>query len=392
MTCIHKLKQESTQNRGGVEIIISGCQKRGRCVETDAELQRIGVATITACESCEDAREPEEFFDRVVVINLQRRPDRLAEIRAEFAKGWPFAEPTIMKAIDGKLVPHPDGYTQGEFAWACFQSHRRALEDAINDGCKSVLILEDDATISDDFATRSVEFMKSLPADWQFAWLGGHHMKPPIPVKPGVVRSVHMDRCHAYAARGQGLIDLYKYWHQWHAGHCDWALSEWIASRPSYCAQPWLVGQRGGYSDIHWSHKPPEWWHEQVPEYRDVHHATKKEMLKRIEFNFLAYPCQHRGELLRIENKPAGDCALTDAPCFQCFHPKNEKREASLWQFCKTQIFPTCNRCNLREPPADDDEDVPGDLEAAERQLDPKPLGPFAGAPVQLRPPVSGLR
>lgn len=393
MKCLHRGSVIQIRKADNLpDLPIYRCNAHDRCVETKAGFDRLGGAAVHVCEGCSDVKEPpksDKVFDRVVIINLERRPDRLEQIRAEIAKGWPFVEPTVMKAIDGHRCEAPDGYSQGNYAWACFQSHRRAIEDAVNDGLESILILEDDATFVDDFSTKAIQFVESLPDDWQFAWLGGHHMRPPIPIKPGVVKSVHMDRCHAYAARGQGLRDLYRFWHQWHPGHCDWALSEWVASRPSYCAQPWLVGQVGGWSDIHWSTKSPEWWHENVPQ-ADPISRKDQEMLNRVQFNLEAYPCRFRNEFRRIEKRD-GSCALTDAPCFGCSLPSNKTGEASLWQFCTTQEMPHCNRCSDRRDhdPNDRLVDISGLENIFQR---PAQIGPFGGMPLQRRVPVSGVR
>lgn len=376
-----KLRGEilSTRKRDGLpDLLIYQCPFHDRCVNTQDDLDAMPGAVAKGCDGCEDRKYPtpaKEFFDRVVIINLERRPDRLKEVRDELEKGWPFVEPISMKAIDGKLCKAPAGYTEGDYAYACFQSHRRAIEDAINDGCRSVLVLEDDFVLIDEFESRSVQFMRSLPDEWEFAWLGGHHMTPPIPHSPGVVKSTKMDRCHAYAARGQGLIELYRYWHQWHTGHCDWAISDWMRSRKSYCAQPWLIGQRGGYSDITWSTKQPEWWHENVQD--NPQHAALKQ---RTEFNLEAYPCKYRGAFKRVE-KRVGTCALTDAPCFGCSLPSNEKREASLWQFCTSQEIPFCNRCTERKLPSQEDRlvDISG-LEGVFQPIPQRHRGPFGGA------------
>lgn len=201
-----------------------------------------------------------EYFDRATIINLKRRPDRLEQIKAEISKSWPFTEPVILDAIDGQKCKAPIGYTQGDYAWACLQSHRRSVEDAIMAGAESLIVLEDDAVFVDGFPQKAEEFLKNVPDDWELLFFGGRSEGPTV-VAPGVAKIVHIDRTHAYAARGRGLLDLYNHWHQWHAVHCDWAISRWVANYKAYCAVPWLVGQRGGFSDIQFTQKNQEWWH-----------------------------------------------------------------------------------------------------------------------------------
>src|SRR5690348_682442 len=114
------------------------------------------------------------IFDRCIIINLDRRRDRRQECFAEIAKGWPFVDPQFSRAIDGQKVKPAEVYQLGAGVWACLQSHRRALEDALNDGCESLLVLEDDFTLCEGFADKAVQFMSDIPPDWEFAMFGGN--------------------------------------------------------------------------------------------------------------------------------------------------------------------------------------------------------------------------
>lgn len=222
-----------------------------------------------------DVSPPAFDFDKVTVINLARRPDRLSQFNAEMEK-WPFRKPERLEAVDGNLCKAPNGFEQGDYAWACFQSHRHAVENAVNSGANSLMVLEDDATLVDGFSDKAKQFFKSLPDDWEFAFFGGR-TEGPVLVSSNVAKIVHIDRTHAYAARGRGLTELYRYWHQWHTGHCDWAISRWIANYNAYCSVPWLIGQRGGWSDITYSDKPVEFWHHGPMIHQDGHMQTSHE-------------------------------------------------------------------------------------------------------------------
>ncbi len=325
---------ESTRTIGDRKIETRACghplNAIQKAVELEYDLMELAGSEAWCCQGCDHWRQPpSDTFDRVVVINLARRTDRLAEIRKEFEKGWPFVDPILHKAIDGARCIQPEGYGQGPYAWACFQSHRRAIEDAINDGCNSILILEDDAVFVDGFAEKALKFMADIPEDWEFVWLGGHHMNPPIAVKPGVVQSVWMDRMHAYGARGKGLIDLYRMWHQWHPTHCDHVISRWVANRKSYCAQPWLVGQRGGRSDISFQQGGPNWWPEdQTVQATEITSAVvpQTEVAKKLTF------AQRAGSFLNVMGHtalggfrllPQADIDERLAICNQCPHHVN---------------------------------------------------------------------
>lgn len=286
-------------------------------------------------------------FDQITIINLKRRPDRLKQIQDEIKNAnWPFREPGVLQAVDGDLVSPPEGYKEGNYAWACFQSHRLAVQNALNNKADSLLILEDDATFVEGFADKAKFFFENVPEDWDFVWLGGHHMKDPIPVSPGIVRSVHMDRCHAYGVRGKALKELYRFWHQWHEGHCDWAISQWVGKFNSYCCHPWIVGQRGGWSDILFRNKGPEWWqHGPGAHNPNTHPPVQIQTLEQREEQHLAvFPCDKRGKRLGVESRDGG-CGVAPAPAYECLCQDNPKKKASLWRFCTQQDIPICSGC-----------------------------------------------
>ena len=91
-----------------------------------------------------------EFFDRVVVINLARRSERMERFRQNL-RDWPFDPPRRFEAIDGLTSPPPACWDKGPGAWGCLLSHRAVLDAAIADEIKSLLVLEDDAFLAPDF-------------------------------------------------------------------------------------------------------------------------------------------------------------------------------------------------------------------------------------------------
>jgi hypothetical protein len=72
--------------------------------------------------------------------------------------------------------------------------------------------------------------------------------------------------------------------------------------------------------------------------------ANKPSDLKSRAASILAaYPCQYRGERIRIEKK-SGNCSCSSSPVHQC----SQVGEASLWKFSQTQEMACCQRCEVR--------------------------------------------
>ena len=205
-------------------------------------------------------------LDRVVVISLARRPERLKAFRARFAAAWPGRDLEVAQAVDGKLAPAPDWWTATPGAWGCYRTHQRILEDAIHAGLRSVLVFEDDATFAPDFVAGLEAYWAALPADAGQVYLGGQHLAPPLPVNDLVVRGRNVNRTHAYAVVGPAAIrELYRWLHSgrhWRGRHhVDHHFGRQHPSGvPVYAPREWLCGQAAGASDISHRSAPERWW------------------------------------------------------------------------------------------------------------------------------------
>lgn len=213
------------------------------------------------------------YFDRVCVISLARREDRLNRFFASVPKAWPFCKIEAIRAVDGKVCRPPTWWKQGGGAWGCYRSHVGIIEDAINRGLKRVLIFEDDATFREDFAERAIAYFEALPSGWTQAYLGGQHLKVPIaiPGNAAVLKCQDVNRTHAYAVQnGDGLLSLYK----WLNGATEWVDRCHIdhhygrmhrkSESGYYAPAEWLCGQADGLSDISFKTVDTRWWERRV--------------------------------------------------------------------------------------------------------------------------------
>lgn len=192
----------------------------------------------------------QDAFDRVVVINLARRPERWAEFTRRLEGRWPFKTPQRFEAIDGFQTAVPAEWDKGPGAWGCMLSHRAVLASAIADRVTSLLVLEDDAYPVDDFAARAADFLARVPENWDCIMFGGEHLRRPAAVAPGIVRCMAANRTHAFAIRGRMMPALLRCWHHYKTDHCDIILASLMRHFIVYAPDPFLIGQGPGYSDI----------------------------------------------------------------------------------------------------------------------------------------------
>lgn len=185
-----------------------------------------------------------DYFDKIILIHLERRTDRWEECVAELDAVGLRDAVTVFKGHD---MP-------GDGNRGCTASHRGVLELIGHHGWERTLILEDDFKIvAPDFHGAFEAMIGEVPADWEMLYLGGHYQEgPQARVSPRVLRIGRMMTTSSYAVTlafarriapwicGIGPIDtLYYETHM--QGRC-------------YICQPRLMVQRAGFSDLqqHW--------------------------------------------------------------------------------------------------------------------------------------------
>lgn len=202
------------------------------------------------------------IFDRVAVINLRRRPDRWEAFQQRAAAAG-LSGFQRFEATDGLDEEVPDWFTAGRGAWGARCSHLAVARAAIADGCKNVLVFEDDAIFREGFEQGLRHALAAtFERPWGMLYLGGSHLVKPKPGPRNVVRAANVNRLHAYVLHERAFADFIRCGDEdfyrrasapaklpLHFDHMLGFLHE-SGRHEIYAVEPWLCGQASGRSDI----------------------------------------------------------------------------------------------------------------------------------------------
>ena len=176
-----------------------------------------------------------EYFDKVVVINLDRRKDRLEKVDAQLQElGITYER---FSAVDAKALDIDP-------IQACRQSHLQVLEESEG----KTLILEDDAYFMEDFNERFAQFVELLPEDWHIFYLGAVLLNSERCINV-MVRAMDTSSLHAYCVNPK-FKEIALAQGREYPEHIDVAYRLLHRQYRSYAAKPPLVKQYPSYSDI----------------------------------------------------------------------------------------------------------------------------------------------
>jgi GR25 family glycosyltransferase involved in LPS biosynthesis len=179
-----------------------------------------------------------KYFDKVVVINLDKRTDRLEKISRQLDElGITFER---FSAIDG---------TGKNPIIAGRDSHVEVWKQNLG---KKVVILEDDAYFVEGFQERFDEVIQTLPENWDVFYLGAL-----IDKMTGKVIKVNNDWYRQIVSTGTQAYCLHPDMMQYftdrieiYDGYVDVGLRILAEDTNAYITQPNLVTQYAGYSDL----------------------------------------------------------------------------------------------------------------------------------------------
>ena len=138
--------------------------------------------------------DPFTAFERVVLLEGDpARGDALLSHLTE--RQWPFRTPERQHYV----APFAD-------AWSRTRSHMRIVEDAVRDGVRSVLVIEDRTRLVEEFAGDAVSFLRSLPVEWHRAHFVACDARP---LGQDLVHAMDASDMSLYAVRAPGLRAWY---------------------------------------------------------------------------------------------------------------------------------------------------------------------------------------
>jgi len=176
-----------------------------------------------------------EYFDKVVVINLDRRKDRLEKVDAQLQElGITYER---FSAVDAKALDIDP-------IQACKQSHLQVLEESVG----KTLILEDDAYFMEGFNERFTEFIELLPKDWHIFYLGAVLLNSER-CNDIMVRAMDTSSLHAYCVNPE-FKEIALEQGRDYPEHIDVAYRLLHRQYRSYAAKPPMVKQYPSYSDL----------------------------------------------------------------------------------------------------------------------------------------------
>lgn len=219
-----------------------------------------------------------EYFDRTYVINLPARTDRRAAMIQELKQAGMPLRPGCVEIFPA-VRPADAGGFPSIGARGCFLSHQAVLQQALADGLKRVLILEDDLSIAKTFQRDQDRLEEQLrSSDWGFVYFGHIEGDPgPEPARLAPT-SAPLVTAHFYGVNGPVLAPLSAFLEtllQRPPGHpdggpmhVDGAFSTFRALHPeivTLLATPNQGWQRSSRSDI-----APNRWFDRVPGVREL--------------------------------------------------------------------------------------------------------------------------
>jgi GR25 family glycosyltransferase involved in LPS biosynthesis len=163
-----------------------------------------------------------DFFDKIFVINLEERSDRLERVSdvlhfldIPFERYSAIHKDSVTGIFNKFITQNPDSTITRPGYIACLLSHLSVYKIALDRGYKKILVLEDDIFVHKNVKALIQTFFADVPNDWDMIHFGylplsddlqmwSHNNFKHVACSSGMVfRSKGLWCCHAYAIKSE---------------------------------------------------------------------------------------------------------------------------------------------------------------------------------------------
>lgn len=193
--------------------------------------------------------EKPPLVDRIYYLNLERRPDRRIFMERQLQKYRLSAQ--RVSAVDGNTLQMTTQTirTWNKYALGALITHRLIIEDAHRQNYDSILVMEDDAELKEDWREILERAYKDLPSDWHMLYLSGGHNKPPEKVTDNIYKLKNTYGAFAIIMNKRCYENILKLT-ELKIAPIDVIYSRYHERFPCYIVNPGIARNIPSYSDI----------------------------------------------------------------------------------------------------------------------------------------------
>jgi len=193
-----------------------------------------------------------ERFDKVYLINLKRRPERLKDFQNEVIK-HNLGNFELLEAVDGNSIKTPRSNKLKLSEQGLIESNLEIIKKSKEQNLSNVLVLEDDCFFTDE-VNNLEEYFQKLPENWDMLYMGGNHnthmnIQPPQIINDKVCKLHHTFSTHFVAIKNT-IFDELEFLLSITTEPLDVMYTNLQKNKNVYSFYPAIAKQRVGYSDI----------------------------------------------------------------------------------------------------------------------------------------------